>query len=82
MIGTAALFNSLAKELGELSLRHRVPAIYQHRQFAAAGGLMSYGGDLAESYRVAGNYVGRILKGENQPTYRFKRSRKSSCTST
>ena len=64
VIGTAALFNSLAKELGELSLLHRVPAIYQHRQFAAAGGLMSYGGDLAESYRVVGNYVGRILNGE------------------
>ena len=64
VIGTAALFNSLAKELGELSLLHRVPAIYQHRQFAAAGGLMSYGGDLAELYRVVGNYVGRILNGE------------------
>ena len=60
----AAVFDSLAKELGELSLLHRVPAIYQHRQFAAAGGLMSYGGDLAESYRVVGNYVGRILNGE------------------
>ena len=64
MVGTAALFNSLGKELGELSLRHRMPAIYQHRQFAVAGGLMSYGGDLAESYRVVGDYVGRILKGE------------------
>lgn len=64
VIGTAAFFNSRSKELGELSLRHRVPAIYQHRQFAAAGGLMSYGGDLAESYRVVGDYVGRILKGD------------------
>ena len=64
MIGTAAFFNSRDKELGELSLRHRMPAIYQHRPFAVAGGLMSYGGDLAESYRVAGNYVGRILKGD------------------
>jgi len=64
VIGTAAFFNSRDKELGELSLRHRMPAIYQHRPFAVAGGLMSYGGDLAESYRVAGNYVGRILKGD------------------
>ncbi len=64
VISTAAFFNSFGKELGELSLRYRVPAIYQHRQFAAAGGLMSYGGDLAESYRVVGEYVGRILKGE------------------
>ena len=38
---------------------------------------MSYGGDLAELYRVVGDYVGRILKGENRPICRFKRSRKS-----
>jgi putative ABC transport system substrate-binding protein len=41
-----------------------VPAIYQFREFAAAGGLMSYGTDLADTYRQVGVYAGRILKGE------------------
>jgi len=45
-------------------LRHGVPAIYQHREFAAAGGLMSYGNDLRDNFRMCGVYVGRILKGE------------------
>ena len=64
VIGSDPFFNTHSEELAGLSVRYRVPAIYQHRPFAAAGGLMSYGGDVAESYRVAGVYVGRILKGE------------------
>jgi len=63
VIGSDALFSSHSKELAELALRYRVPAIYQYPQFAEAGGLMSYGGDVAESYRVAGVDVGRLLKG-------------------
>jgi len=43
--------------------QHAVPAIYQFREFAAAGGLMSYGADLADGYRQVGIYAGRILKG-------------------
>src|SRR5262249_13243213 len=58
------LFTGRAKELGALALRHRVPTIYQYPEFTAAGGLMSYGGSLADAYRQAGVYVGRILKGE------------------
>jgi putative ABC transport system substrate-binding protein len=50
--------------LAELTVRHAVPAIFQFREFAAAGGLMSYGGSLPESYRLTGVYTGRILKGE------------------
>jgi putative ABC transport system substrate-binding protein len=44
--------------------RYRIPAIYGRRDFAAAGGLASYGANLAEPYRLMGTYVGRILKGE------------------
>ena len=47
-----------------MALRHAVPTIFQTREFAAAGGLMSYGGSITETYRLAGVYTGRILKGE------------------
>jgi putative ABC transport system substrate-binding protein len=50
-----------------LALHHAVPAIYQYREFAAAGGLMSYGTNLADLYGTVGVYAGRILKGE-KPT--------------
>jgi putative ABC transport system substrate-binding protein len=45
-------------------VRHSLPAIFQTREFAAAGGLVSYGGSLLDGYRIAGTYTGRILKGE------------------
>jgi putative tryptophan/tyrosine transport system substrate-binding protein len=64
VIGSDPFFSSHSGELASMAVRHRVPAIYQYPQFTAAGGLMSYGGDVAESYRMAGVYVGRILKGE------------------
>jgi putative tryptophan/tyrosine transport system substrate-binding protein len=57
------LFNSHAAQLGALALRHSVPAIFHFREFAAAGGLMSYGGDARDTYRLAGVSTGRILKG-------------------
>jgi putative ABC transport system substrate-binding protein len=41
-----------------------MPAVFQYREFAAAGGLMSYGSDISDSYRLAGVYTGRVLKGE------------------
>ena len=78
VIGPDALLNSHSKQLGALALRHAVPAIYQHPEFTAAGGLMSYGGSLTELYRTAGTYAGRILKSEKPPTCRFSRSRNSS----
>jgi putative ABC transport system substrate-binding protein len=64
VIGTDVFFNSRSDELAALALRYGVPAIYQYREFTAAGGLMSFGGSIAESYRLAGVYAGRILKGE------------------
>jgi putative ABC transport system substrate-binding protein len=64
VIGGEPFFNSRCEQLGALSIRHAVPAIYQLREFAAAGGLMSYGGSLAEAYRQEGVYTGRILSGE------------------
>ena len=57
-------FHSRAQQLAELSLKHAVPAVLAVREFAAAGGLISYGGDIRESHRQAGTYTGRILKGE------------------
>ena len=60
-----AFLNSRSQQLAALSLRHTVPAIYQGRDFATAGGLVSYGGSVADSYRLAGVYTDRILKGEN-----------------
>jgi putative ABC transport system substrate-binding protein len=64
VIGPGPLFFSRSEELAALALRHRVPSIFQSREFAAAGGLMSYGGSATDSYRQVGAYTGRILKGE------------------
>jgi putative ABC transport system substrate-binding protein len=57
-------FHSRAQQLAALSLKHAVPAVLAVREFAVSGGLISYGGDIGESHRQAGIYVGRILKGE------------------
>jgi putative ABC transport system substrate-binding protein len=57
-------FNTRSEQLAALSLRHAVPAIFQYRKFAAAGGLISYGGDETEYYRLVGIYAGKILKGD------------------
>ena len=64
VISTDGLFTSRSEQIAALALRHAVPTIYQNRAFAAAGGLMSYGGSTTDIYRIAGAYTGRILKGE------------------
>ena len=64
VIGSDPFFSRHMEKIARLALRYRVPAIYQYAEFTTAGGLMSYGGNVAESYHVAGIYVGRILNGE------------------
>src|SRR5215469_16885954 len=64
VVAVAGLFTTHAEQLAKLTVRHAMPAIYKGREFAAAGGLLSYGSDLAESYRLAGLQAGRILKGD------------------
>ena len=64
VIVTDAFFNGHAELLAALAIRNLLPAIYEYHPFVAAGGLVSYGGSIANSYRLAGVYVGRILKGE------------------
>jgi len=64
IIAQDALFNTQTGQLADLSVRYAVPAIYPNRDFAEAGGLMSYGTELRDVYRQAGIYAGRILKGE------------------
>jgi putative tryptophan/tyrosine transport system substrate-binding protein len=63
LVSTDAFFISQRDQIVALAARHAVPAIYGVREFAAAGGLMSYGTDLADRFRQVGIYAGKILKG-------------------
>ena len=64
VIASDPFLNSRSEQLAALALRHSVPTMHQIREFPAAGGLMGYGNYIPESYRLMGNYAGRILKGE------------------
>jgi putative tryptophan/tyrosine transport system substrate-binding protein len=64
VVSNDPFFVGRSEQLVELTLRHSVAAIFQSRDFATAGGLMSYGGSIAEAHRQAGVYVGRIITGE------------------
>ena len=63
VIGPDLLTISRSEQIAALTLRHGVPAIFQFRPFAAAGGLMSYGSSITDAFRLSGTYAGRILKG-------------------
>ena len=64
VVAPDAFFNSQRETLVALAARHAIPAIYQGREFAASGGLASYGTSLPDMYHLVGAYVARILKGE------------------
>jgi putative ABC transport system substrate-binding protein len=64
VVALHALFATQAHQLIALAARHAIPTLYWRREFAEAGGLMSYGSSLADAFRVVGVYAGRILKGE------------------
>jgi len=64
VIGPDPLYSGHSGQLAALATRYAVPAIFENREFTAAGGLMSYSGSIAEAYRLAGVYTGRVLKGD------------------
>jgi putative ABC transport system substrate-binding protein len=78
VIGGGAFFTSpnRAKQLAELTTHYAVPAIHENREFVTAGGLISYGGNVPDAYRLAGVYTGRILKGEKPADLPVQRSTK------
>jgi len=76
VIGPDVLFTDRSKQLAALSVQYSVPAIYHSRAFAAAGGLMSYGVNLMDAYRLQGTYAARILKGEQPADLPVQRATK------
>jgi putative ABC transport system substrate-binding protein len=80
VIGVDGFFINHLEQLADLALRHSVPAIYSTGDFAAAGGLMSYGGNISDSWRLVGNYTGRVLKGEKPADLPVQQSTKVELT--
>jgi ABC-type uncharacterized transport system substrate-binding protein len=64
VIGGGAFLTGKSRQLAEMGVRYAVPTIFESRDFVAAGGLISYGGNITDAYRLAGVYTGRVLKGE------------------
>jgi putative tryptophan/tyrosine transport system substrate-binding protein len=64
VVANGPFFVSHREQLAAMALRHAVPVAFEHREFTAAGGLLSYGSDIMDAYRLTGIYTGRILKGD------------------
>ena len=76
VIGPDNLFTAHSEQLAMLTVRHALPAVYEFREFAAAGGLMSYGSSETEYYRLVGTYAGRVLKGDKPANLPVQQSTK------
>ena len=76
VIGPDNLFTAHSEQLAMLTVRHALPAVYEFRKFAAAGGLMSYGSSETEYYRLVGTYAGRVLKGDKPANLPVQQSSK------
>jgi putative tryptophan/tyrosine transport system substrate-binding protein len=78
VVGSGPFFDNVQinDQVATLTLKNRLPAIYQYRAFAAAGGLMSYGANYDDAFQQAGIYAGRILKGEKPADLPFQQSTK------
>lgn len=68
LVSADAFFNNNNRRLAALALQHRLPAVYSNREFAFAGGLVGYGTDVKDIYRMQGLYAARVLKGGKPPT--------------
>jgi putative ABC transport system substrate-binding protein len=77
LVATDGFLIRSVEQLGALSLRHAMPTVFQTPEFSAAGGLMSYGGNLRDAYRRVGGYTGRILKGEKPADLPVQQSTKA-----
>jgi putative tryptophan/tyrosine transport system substrate-binding protein len=80
VIGSDQFFNSRSRQLAALALQHSLPAIYQYREFTAAGGLISYGASLNDAFHLAGVYTARILNGEKPADLPVQQSTKVEMT--
>jgi putative tryptophan/tyrosine transport system substrate-binding protein len=76
VISPDAFFGARSEQLAALAVRHAVPAVFENREFVAAGGLVGYTGSIADAYRLAGVYAARILKGEKPGELPVQRSTK------
>ena len=77
MIGADAFFFSRRGQFVDLATRYSIPTIYPWREAVVAGGLASYGSSVTDAYRLAGIYIGRILKGDKPANLPVQRSTKT-----